>query len=318
MKDMIKEIEAKMARKERAEKFSIDLDYLTSGERRHLYELMYAHGPGNGRMMFLPIDQGLEHGPRDFFPNPPSADLEFQLALAVEANYSGIVCHVGLAERHYRKYAGRVPLVLKINGKSSIAPDDAPFSPLDASVEDALRLGADAIGYTLYVGSPREADDIIQFTGLRQECRRYGIPLIMWAYPRGPHVETRGHGRDSLAMVDYAARMANELGATLTKINLPVPPKSGSYDEKSPFKSYNAYKDLSEEEALHMVVQSAGRAGVLISGGSKMGDEDLIRKARLSLEAGVDGLIFGRNMWQRKYDDALKISHEIREMMRKL
>jgi len=75
MKEMIKEIEAKMARKERAEKFSIDLDYLTAGERRHLYELMYAHGPGNGKMMFLPIDQGLEHGPRDFFPNPPSADL---------------------------------------------------------------------------------------------------------------------------------------------------------------------------------------------------------------------------------------------------
>ena len=318
MKDMIKEIEAKLARKERAEKFSIDLDYLTAGERRHLYELMYAHGPGNGKMMFLPIDQGLEHGPRDFFPNPASADLEYELALAEEANYSGIVCHIGLAEKHYRKYAGRVPLVLKINGKSSIGPDDAPFSPLDASVEDALRLGADAIGYTLYVGSPRESDDIIQFTGLRQECRKYGIPLIMWAYPRGPYVETRGHGRDSLAMVDYAARMANELGATLTKINLPVPPKGGSYDEKSPFKAYNAYKDLSEEDALYMVVQSAGRAGVLISGGSKMGDEDLIHKARLCLEAGVDGLIFGRNMWQRKYEDALKISHEIQDMMRKL
>jgi class I fructose-bisphosphate aldolase len=119
-------------------------------------------------------------------------------------------------------------------------------------------------------------------------------------------------------MVDYAARMANELGATLTKINLPVPPKGGNYDDKGPFKAYNAYKDLSEEEALHMVVQSAGRAGVLISGGSKLSDEDLIRKARLSLEAGVDGLIFGRNMWQRKYDDAVKISREIREMMRKL
>jgi class I fructose-bisphosphate aldolase len=318
MKDMIKDIEAKMARKERAEKFGIDLDYLTTGERRHLYELMYAHGPGNGRMLFLPIDQGLEHGPRDFFPNPPSADLEFQLALALEANYSGIVCHIGLAEKHLRKYAGRVPLILKVNGKTSIGPDDAPFSPLDASVEDALRLGADAIGYTLYVGSPREADDIAQFMHLRQDCRKYGIPLIMWAYPRGPYVESRGAGRDSLAMVDYASRLANEVGATLAKINLPVPPKGGSYDEKSPFKSYNAYKDISEEDALRMVVQSAGRTGVLISGGSKLGDEDLLHKVKLSLEAGVDGLIFGRNMWQRKYEDAVKISNEIREMIKKL
>jgi class I fructose-bisphosphate aldolase len=317
MKDLIKDIEAKMARKERAEKFSIDLDHLTSGERRHLYELMYAHGPGNGKMMFLPIDQGFEHGPRDFFVNPPAADLEFELALAHEANYSGIVCHIGLAEKHIRKYSGRVPLVLKINGKSSIAPDDEPFSPLDASVEDALRLGADAIGYTLYVGSPREADDITQFTKLRQECRKYGVPLIMWAYPRGPFVESRGAGRDSLAMVDYAARMANEVGATLAKVNVPVPPKGGSYDEKSPFKDYNAYKDLSEEDALRMVVQSAGRTGVLISGGSKLSDQALLHKMQLCLEAGVDGLIFGRNMWQRKYDDAVKISVEMREMMKK-
>jgi class I fructose-bisphosphate aldolase len=317
MKNTIKEIEEKMARKERAEKFSLDLDYLTTGERRRLYELMYAHGPGNGKMMFLPIDQGLEHGPRDFFPNPASADLEFQLTLALEANYSGIVCHIGLAEKHLRQYAGRVPLVLKINGKTSIPPDDLPFSPLDASVEDAIKLGADAVGYTLYVGSPMEADDIAQFTEVRQECRKYGIPLIMWAYPRGPHVEMRGGGRDSLAMVDYAARLANELGATLAKVNLPMPPNGGSYDPKSPFKVYNTFKDISEEDALRMVIQSAGRTGVLLSGGSKLSDEDLFQKVRLSLEAGIDGLIFGRNMWQRKYDDALKLSREIIETIRK-
>ncbi len=317
MNNAVKNIEEKMARRERVEKFHLDLDYLTTGERRRLYELMYAHGPGNGKMMLLPVDQGVEHGPRDFFANPPSANLEFQLNLALEANYSGIVCHIGLAEKHLRKYAGRVPLVLKINGKTSIPPDDFPFSPLDASVEDAIRLGADAVGYTLYVGSPREADDIAQFTQVRQECRRYGIPLIMWAYPRGPHAETRGGGRDSLAMVDYAARMANELGATLAKVNLPVPPKGGTYDPQGPFKAYNAFKDISEEEALKMVLQSAGRTGVLISGGSKLSDEELIHKVRLCLDAGVDGLIFGRNMWQRKYEDAIKLSREIMEMMRK-
>lgn len=317
MKHVIQDIATKMARKERVERFSLDLDHLTTGERRRLYELMYSHGPGNGKLMLLPVDQGLEHGPRDFFPNPPSADFEFQLTLALEANYSGIVCHIGLAEKHLRKYAGRVPLVLKINGKTSIPPDDLPFSPLDASVEEAIRLGADAVGYTLYVGSPMEADDIAQFTAVRQECRKYGMPLILWSYPRGPHAETRGGGRDSLAMVDYAARLANELGATLTKVNLPVPPKGGSYDPSGPFKAYNAFKDIAEEDALRMVVQSAGRTGVLLSGGSKLSDEDLLRKVRLSLEAGVDGLIFGRNMWQRPYEEALRLSREIIELMRK-
>jgi len=137
----------------------------------------------------------------------------------------------------------------------------------------------------------------------------------MWAYPRGPHVETRGGGRDSLAMVDYAARLANELGATLTKINLPSGPEGGTYDPQGPFKAYNKYKDISEEKALRMVVQSAGRTGVLVSGGGKMSDEDLLKKVRICLESGVDGLIFGRNMWQRKYDDALRMTRKIREMI---
>jgi len=301
--------------KKRKETFSIDMDCLNAGEKRRLYELMYAHGPGNGKMMFLPIDQGLEHGPKDFFPNPPSANFEFQLQLALDGNYSGIVCHIGLAEKHFKKYAGKVPLVLKINGKTSIPPEDEAFSPLDASVEDAIRLGADAIGYTLYVGSPRETEDIEQFNFVRQEAKRYGMPLIMWAYPRGIHVETRGGGRNSLAMVDYAARVANELGATITKINFPVVPKENHYDPKSPFKEYNQFANISEEEAVEMLIQSAGRTGVLISGGSKMSDQELLDKVRICMEAGVDGLIFGRNMWQRKYEDALKITKEIKQII---
>jgi class I fructose-bisphosphate aldolase len=318
MDEVIKTIEARMKKGERADPFGIDLDYLNTGERRHLYELMYAHGPGNGKMIFLPIDQGLEHGPKDFFPNPPASSLEFQLSLAQEANYSGVACHIGLARKHFRRWAGRVPLVLKINGKTSILPDETPFSPLDSSVAEAVALGADAVGYTLYVGSPMEADDIAQFTSVRQEAKDLGIPVIMWAYPRGPFVESRGGGRDSLAMVDYAARMANELGATICKINLPKGPKGGSYDAEGPFKAYNDFNKLSEIEALRRAVQSAGRTGVLVSGGSKLSDADLLDKTRVCLEAGVDGIIFGRNMWQRKYDDALQMSRKIHEIMRSL
>jgi len=317
MSDAVKSMEDKLKKGERVERFHLDLDSLGPGEKRHLQELMSAHGPGQGKIMLLPIDQGLEHGPSDFFVNPPAADLEFQLSLALEAGFSGVACHIGLAERHFRKYAGRVPLVLKLNGKTNIAPEDRPFSPLDASVEEAVRLGADAVGYTLYVGSPQEAEDIAQFTRVRQEARRLGMPVIMWAYPRGPHVEARGGGRDSLAMVDYAARLANELGATLCKVNLPRPPRGGSYDAQGPFQDYNALAGLSETDALRLVVRSAGRTGVLVSGGSRLDDQELLDKARLCLEAGVDGLIFGRNIWQRKYEDALRLSREIRAMMQK-
>ncbi|MBI2495729.1 MAG: fructose-bisphosphate aldolase, partial [Candidatus Omnitrophica bacterium] len=132
-----------------------DLD-LPAGKKTRLHRLLYKYGPGNGRLMILPIDQGLEHGPRDFFVNPESLNPEFQLRLALEGGFSAIAFQVGLAEKYLRAFAGKVPLILKINGKTEIPPDDEAFSPCNASVEDAVRLGADAVGYTCYIGSPRQ------------------------------------------------------------------------------------------------------------------------------------------------------------------
>ena len=108
-----------------------------------------------GTLLLLPIDQGIEHGPRDFFPNPASKDPEYQFRLAAEAGYSAIACGYGMASKYYPDYAGQVPLLLKLNSKTDIPPADEALSPCNASVEDAVRLGADAVGYTLYVGSPR-------------------------------------------------------------------------------------------------------------------------------------------------------------------
>ncbi len=286
-----------------------DLD-VGLGKRVRLNRLLYEHGPANGTLLLLPIDQGLEHGPADFFANPDSGDPAFQLRLANEGGYSGIVFHVGLAEKYMRDFVGQVPLILKLNGKTNIPKDDYAFSPQTASVEDAVRLGADAVGYTLYVGSPAQGDDIRQFYGIREDCEKFGMPLIMWAYPRGEAIEAKG-GRDSLYAVDYAARVACELGADLVKLNLP------EYDEvraKNLPKPYDQMK-LSPQEALEKVVRSAGRTMVLVSGGSKISDEDLLEKVKISMEAGVTGLIFGRNMWQRKFDDALKLTEKIKRIM---
>ncbi len=155
-----------------------DLD-LSAGKRGRLYRLLYKYGPGNGRLMILPIDQGLEHGPRDFFVNPESINPEFQLRLALEGGCSAIAFQVGLAEKYLKTFAGKVPLVLKINGKTEIPPDDEAFSPCNATVEDAVRLGADAVGYTSYIGSPRQDEDFIQFGKVRREAERAGMPVIM-------------------------------------------------------------------------------------------------------------------------------------------
>src|SRR5215470_4783058 len=209
------------------------------------------------------------------------------------------------------QYAGEVPLVLKLNGKTEIPSDKVPISPVIASVEDAVRLGADAVGYTLYIGSPIQDQDFVQFRKVREEAERYGMPVIVWAYPRGEAIEVKG-GRDSLYAIDYAARVACELGADIVKINMP---KFNPEKDQAAPKPYNSLQP-STEEAARMVVASAGRTLVLFSGGEMQGEDDVMGKARTAMDAGATGLIFGRNIWQRPYEEALKVAGEIRDMLR--
>ena len=300
--------DAEVWMKRRATLDSMDVDL---GRRTRLIRLLYEHGLRNGTALFLPIDQGLEHGPVDFFPNPASADPEYECKLALGGNFNGIVFHIGIAKKNMRKYAGRVPLVLKINGKTTVPSDAEAFSPLDATVEDAVRLGADAVGYTLYVGSPAQDRDFLQFTRVRSEADKYGMPVIVWAYPRGAAIEAKG-GRDSIYAVDYAARVACELGADVVKLNAPeyVAEKAAALP-----KPYDKLA-LSYEDGIAKVVESAGRTMVLFSGGSKMGDEDLLNKARACMQQGATGLIFGRNMWQRPLEGGLAITAKVQEMMK--
>jgi class I fructose-bisphosphate aldolase len=287
-----------------------DLDHLSIGKRVRLHRLMYEHGPGNGRMLILPIDQGLEHGPSTFFPNPESANPNYQFLLAETGGYSGIALHYGLAQKYARKYAGKVPIVLKVNGKTRIPPDNEAFSPLTASVEDAVRIGADAIGYTLYVGSPRQSDDFLQFRKVKADADKYGMPVIVWAYPRGEAVNAKG-GKNTLYAIDYAARVACELGADAIKLNVPVDDPEKRKLQPEPYASL----ELSYEERVSKVVKTANKTPVLFSGGSKLGDDDLLRRARVCLEQGGNGLLFGRNLWQRPWNDALEMTEKLKKIM---
>ena len=283
---------------------------LSPGKRTRLRRLLFEFGPGNGTLLFLPIDQGIEHGPRDFFPNPASKDPEYQFHLAAEAGYSAIACQIGLAEKYYPDYAGQVPLLLKINGKTDLPPSENALSTLNGSVEDAVRLGADAVGYTLYVGSPRQDEDIMQLGKVRQDCDRYGMPLVVWAYPRGSAVAAKG-GQNSFYAIDYAARMAMEQGADVVKLNLPKIDPEKDKDAPAPYNDM----DVSQEEAVRQVVESAGRSLVVLSGGSKIDDEHLLGQTRMIMEAGGSGVIYGRNVWQRSHADAQEILEQIKEIM---
>jgi len=289
---------------------TLDVMGLSPGKRVRLTRMLYEHGPGGGTLIVLPIDQGLEHGPIDFFPNPDSLDPEYEYKLALEGNFSAIALHIGLASKFMSKYAGRVPVILKINGKTNIPSDAQAFSPLTATVEDAVRLGADAVGYTLYTGSPAQDRDIAQAMQVRADCERYGMPLIVWSYPRGEAIGKKG-GKDSLYAVEYAARVAQEIGADVVKVNYPV---AGEKDKEAP-SPYNTMS-LTADQMFERVVKAAGRTMVMVSGGEKMSDEDLLKKVRTTMSAGATGIIFGRNLWQRKHDDALAITRKVHEIFR--
>ncbi|HEX7745915.1 MAG TPA: fructose-bisphosphate aldolase [Micromonosporaceae bacterium] len=282
---------------------------LNTGKKARLHRILHQNGLRNGTAIFLPYDQGLEHGPRDFFANPAAGDPHYILKLAVEGGFNGIAVQIGLAEKFYWDYAGEVPLILKLNGKTDIPPDAEALSPLQASVAEAVRLGADAVGYTLYVGSPAQEHDFAQLRAVRREADRLGMPLIVWAYPRGAAIEAKG-GKDSFYAVDYAARTASELGADVVKVNFPHPDKRTGV--KAPYDG-----EFSSQQAIDAVVHSANRTLVLVSGGERAGDEAMLEKARQSMEAGASGLIFGRNVWQREHDESLRFVERLKEILAK-
>jgi class I fructose-bisphosphate aldolase len=282
---------------------------LATGKKARLHRILFQHGLRNGTALFLPYDQGLEHGPRDFFANPVSSDPKYILQLGVEGGFNGIALQIGLAEKFYWEYAGELPLILKLNGKTDLPSSAEALSPVNATVDDAVRLGADAVGYTLYVGTPVQERDLAQYRQVRADAERLGMPLIVWSYPRGSAVDAKG-GATSLYAVDYAARVASELGADVVKVNFPDPQKRTGV--KPPYEA-----DFSSQQAIDAVVRSANSTLVLISGGEKAGDEAMFEKARESMEAGATGLIFGRNVWQRPHADSLRFVSALREILDK-
>ncbi len=282
---------------------------LSTGKKARLNRILFHHGLRNGTAIFLPYDHGLEHGPRDFFANPAAGDPAYIIRLALEGGFNGIALQIGLAEKFYWEYAGEVPLILKLNGKTDIPSDEQALSPVHARVADAVRLGADAVGYTLYVGTPAQESDFRQYRQVREDAQRLGMPLIVWAYPRGAAIEAKG-GRDSFYAVDYAARAASELGADMVKVNFPRPDKQAGV--KEPYR-----REFTSRQAIGAVVASANRALLLVSGGERAGDEAMLEKARQAMDAGATGLIFGRNIWQREHGESLRFIARLQEILQR-
>lgn len=276
----------------------------------------------SGTSLILPYDQFIEHDNRHVDPNPAASNPDYICDLAKDGGYNAVAIHYGLAKRYWSKLKGSVPLLLKLNGKTSIPSQAQPLSVHTCFVEDAVRLGAVAVGYTMYYGSPRQDEDIPQLAAVREECDRYGMPLVVWAYPRGEGIDGKG-GPGSSYAIESATRMAVEMGASVIKANLPTAMADG-FEDNSGIPDY--YRKTESElqgldakeqkwERAKRVVKAAQGVPVLFSGGSKIGDDDLMENAQACIDAGCYGFIFGRNMWKREKADALKLTEKFQGML---
>lgn len=237
----------------------------------------------DNRSLMLACDQGLEHGPTDF--NLQNIDPQYILDIALEGRYNAVILQSGVAEKYYHEAYKDIPLVVKLNGKTSI-PDIPPISKQICSVDRAIKIGADAVGYTVYNGSSREPEIFEEFGRVVEQAHDYGIPVIAWMYPRGEAV-VNDETTDILA---YSARIGLELGADFVKLK------------------YNG-----DVDAYKWVVKCAGRTRVLAAGGSKETPEAFLQKTSDILKTGATGVAVGRNIWQSAKPFGL--THALRELM---
>ena len=261
---------------------------------------------GSGRLVILPVDQGFEHGPaRSFAVNPPAYDPRYHFQLAVEAGCNAYAAPLGLIEAGAREFAGQVPLILKLNNKDALLEEKDPTQAQTASVKDALRLGCAAIGFTIYPGSSERFRMYERIRALAEEAKASGLAVVIWSYPRGSGLDKAGE--TAIDVCGYAAQIAAQLGAHIIKVKLPT----AQIAQEAARKVYEKEKVPIESLAdrVRHVVQCAfnGRRIVIFSGGPAETEDKILAEVRGIRDGGGFGSIIGRNSFQRKKADALRL-----------
>lgn len=239
----------------------------------------------NGKVLLLAYDQGFEHGPVDF--NEKNVDPGYIMKIAQNGSFTGVVFQEGIAARYYKKESG-VPLIVKLNGKTSFQGEE-PLSLQLCTVKKAAEMGAVGVGYTIYVGSQNEEQMMVEFSRIEDEAHERGMVVIAWMYPRGRKVAGRENDRDVVA---YGARLALEMNADFVKIPYTGDPESFSW-----------------------AVRAAGKTGVLAQGGKKVDWENLEEEINGAMQAGAKGIAIGRNVWQDENPD--EVSKKLAEIVYK-
>jgi len=267
-------------------------------------------------MVILPVDQGFEHGPaRSFAPNPPAYDPLYHYQLAIDAGCNAYAAPLGFIEAGAARFAGQIPLILKLNNSDTLAKMEHPVSSITGSVDDALRLGCVAIGYTIYPGSGARNRMYEDLRELTLEAKKKGLAVVVWSYPRGSGVSK--DGETAVDIVAYGAQIAAQLGAHIIKVK---PPKDfiEQAEAKKTFEKYQIPTKTLPDRIRH-VVQScfAGKRIVIFSGGEAKGNDEIMTEVKGLAEGGSFGSIMGRNAFQRPRAEALKLLADVMDVYRK-
>jgi class I fructose-bisphosphate aldolase len=260
---------------------------------------------GTGKFVILPVDQGFEHGPaRSFAKNPDGYDPRYHFRLALDAGCNAYAAPLGFLEAGAAEFAGDIPLILKLNNSDSLYSGTDPCPAITGSVDEALRLGCVAIGFTIYPASSARNEMYGQIRELTEEAKRKGLAVVVWSYPRGSGISKEGE--TAIDVCAYAAQIACQLGAHVIKVK----PPTTHIEQAAAKKVYESEKikiDTLADRVRH-VVQSAfgGRRIVIFSGGEAKGNDAVFEEVRGIRDGGGFGSIIGRNSFQRPKRDALE------------
>lgn len=268
---------------------------------------------GTGKLVILPVDQGFEHGPvRSFAPNPAGYDPDYHFQLAIDSGCNAYAAPLGSLEMGAAKFAGQVPLILKLNNSDSLAKMDQPISAITGSVEDALRLGCVGVGYTIYPASShrnRMYEDLREIT---IEAKRKGLITVVWSYPRGAGISKAGE--TAIDVCAYAATIAAQLGAHIIKVKAPT----AHIEQDEAKKVYEKYSIpvATLTERIRHVVQTTfnGKRVIIFSGGEAKDTASVLADVKELAAGGAFGSIMGRNAFQRSRPDALKLLADVMEI----
>lgn len=269
---------------------------------------LFMHGElkGTGRLMILPIDQGFEHGPgRCFAMNPAAYDPMFHFQMAVDAGFSAFAAPLGMLEVGASQFAGKVPLVLKMNSSNSLMSSELPADQaITGSVDDALRLGCSAVGFTIYPGSDQSLEMYEEISAIIQEAKARGLAVIIWSYPRGNMSKA---GETALDVISYGAHMACLLGAHIVKVKLPS--SHLEMKEAKPVYEENHVPLSDLKDRVKHVVDCcfSGRRFVIFSGGESQSVDGVLQEVTAIAEGGGGGSIMGRNCFKRPRAEAMDL-----------